>query len=122
MPPKPVRGSRIHILGTAYKRDIDDVRESPALDIILLLKRLGAAITYSDPFVRKIHIDSQMLESQEMLPSVEAADCVVIVTDHSGCGLSIRCRAQPADCRYAERAQGIPFGQDRAAMRRAVLS
>jgi UDP-N-acetyl-D-glucosamine dehydrogenase len=81
---KPVRGSRIHILGAAYKRDIDDVRESPALDVILLLKRLGASITYSDPFVRKIHIDSHMLESQDMLPAVEAADCVVIVTDHSG--------------------------------------
>lgn len=81
---KPVRGSRIHILGTAYKRDIDDVRESPALDIILLLKRLGASITYSDPYVRKIHIDSHVLESQEMLPAVEAADCVVIITDHSG--------------------------------------
>jgi UDP-N-acetyl-D-glucosamine dehydrogenase len=81
---KPVRGSHVHILGTAYKRDIDDVRESPALDIILLLRRLGASVTYSDPYVRKIHIDSDVLESQEMPPAVETADCVVIVTDHSG--------------------------------------
>lgn len=81
---KPVRGSRIHILGAAYKRDIDDVRESPALDIILLLRRLGASVTYSDPFVQKIHIDSDIMQSQDLMPAVEAADCVLIITDHSG--------------------------------------
>ena len=81
---KPVRGSRIHILGTAYKRNIDDVRESPALDIILLLQRLGATVTYSDPFIPKIQINGATLESQEVLPCVEAADCVVVVTDHTG--------------------------------------
>ncbi len=48
---KPVRGSRIHVLGAAYKRDIDDIRESPALDIMLLLKRRGALVTFSDPYV-----------------------------------------------------------------------
>ena len=48
---KPVKGSHIHILGVAYKKNIDDVRESPALDIMLLLKRRGARLTYSDPYV-----------------------------------------------------------------------
>jgi UDP-N-acetyl-D-glucosamine dehydrogenase len=81
---KPVRGSRIHVLGTAYKRDIDDVRESPALDIIVLLQRLGANVTFSDPFVQKIRLNDTYLQAQDMLSSVEAADCVVIVTDHSG--------------------------------------
>ncbi len=81
---KPVRGSHVHVLGAAYKRDIDDVRESPALDIILILRRLGARVTFSDPHVRKIQIDGATLDAQEMLPAVEAADCVVIVTDHSG--------------------------------------
>ena len=81
---KPVRGSRVHILGTAYKRNIDDVRESPALDIILLLQRLGATVTFSDPFVHKLYINGANLESQDMLPCVETADCVVIVTDHTG--------------------------------------
>ncbi len=81
---KPVRGSHVHVLGTAYKRDIDDVRESPALDIILLLRRRGAHVTFSDPHVKKIQIDDATFEAQEMLPAVEAADCVVIVTDHSG--------------------------------------
>jgi len=81
---KPVRGSHVHILGTAYKRDIDDVRESPALDIVMLLQRRGARVTFSDPFVSKIHINGDVLEAQEMLPAVESADCVVIVTDHTG--------------------------------------
>jgi UDP-N-acetyl-D-glucosamine dehydrogenase len=80
---KPVRGSHIHVLGTAYKRDIDDARESPALDIILLLQRRGATVTFSDPFIRKVHINGTSLESQDVMPSVKAADCVVIVTDHT---------------------------------------
>jgi len=80
---KPVRGSHVHILGAAYKRDIDDVRESPALDIIQLLQRMGARVTFSDPHVANIRINDTTLEAQQMLPSIEAADCVVIVTDHS---------------------------------------
>lgn len=81
---KPVRGSHVHVLGAAYKKDIDDVRESPALDIIVLLQRMGARVTFSDPHVRHISINNSTLEAQEMLPAVEAADCVVIVTDHKG--------------------------------------
>jgi UDP-N-acetyl-D-glucosamine dehydrogenase len=81
---KSVRGSHIHILGTAYKKNIDDVRESPALDIILLLQRLGATVTFSDPFVPRLQANGVTLESQDLLPSVDKADCVVIVTDHSG--------------------------------------
>ena len=81
---KPVRGSRIHILGVAYKRDIDDVRESPALDILLLLKQLGAVVTYSDPFVPELKTNGVTLFSQPLLPAVTEADCVLIVTDHSG--------------------------------------
>ncbi|MBV9761628.1 MAG: nucleotide sugar dehydrogenase [Acidobacteriaceae bacterium] len=81
---KPVRGSHVHVLGVAYKRDIDDVRESPALDIILLLQRRGARVTFSDPFVPRIQSDGEVLEAQEMFDSIASADCVVIVTDHSG--------------------------------------
>lgn len=80
---KPVRGSRVHIVGIAYKKDIDDVRESPALDIIHLLGRLGASISFSDPFVQSVQVDGASLPSQDLLPSVEKADCVVIVTNHS---------------------------------------
>jgi len=81
---KPVRGSNVHVLGIAYKRNIDDVRESPALDIMMLLERLGAKVTYSDPFVPSVNLNAVVMKSQVMLPSVAAADCVVIVTDHTG--------------------------------------
>jgi UDP-N-acetyl-D-glucosamine dehydrogenase len=80
---KPLRGSRVHILGVAYKRDIEDVRESPALDVIQLLQRRGALITFSDPYVRSLHVDGTNLQSQEPDAGVEAADCVVIITNHS---------------------------------------
>lgn len=81
---KPVRGSRIHILGVAYKRDIDDVRESPALDIIHLLQRMGAVVSYSDPYVPSIALDGTELRSTEVLDGVKEADCAVVLTDHSG--------------------------------------
>jgi UDP-N-acetyl-D-glucosamine dehydrogenase len=81
---KSVRGSKIHVLGIAYKRDIDDVRESPALDIMMLLDRLGAQVSYSDPYVASVQLSGTMLYTQEMLSSVSASDCVVIVTDHTG--------------------------------------
>jgi UDP-N-acetyl-D-glucosamine dehydrogenase len=80
---KPLKGSKIHVLGVAYKRDIDDVRESPALDIILLLKKRGALVTFSDAFVPKLHGDGLELESQDVLAASAAADCVMLVTDHT---------------------------------------
>ena len=78
---KPVKGSRIHILGVAYKRDIDDVRESPALDIIHLLLRRGATISYSDPYVPEVSIDGCVIKAGGETELLEA-DCVLIVTDH----------------------------------------
>ena len=79
---KPVKGSRIHIMGVAYKRDIEDIRESPSLDVILLLQRLGAVVTYSDPYVPTLHLDGLSLEASPE-DAAAAADCVVVVTDHS---------------------------------------
>jgi UDP-N-acetyl-D-glucosamine dehydrogenase len=79
---KPVRGSRIHILGVAYKRNIDDVRESPALDVLLLLKRMGGELSYSDPFVPVLHLDGFDLFAQPE-EAASNADCVIIITDHS---------------------------------------
>ncbi|MDQ2947663.1 MAG: nucleotide sugar dehydrogenase [Acidobacteriota bacterium] len=81
---KALRGSHVHVLGVAYKRDIDDVRESPALDIMHLLSQRGAKVTYSDPFVQSLRIDSEELRTENAQTMVLAADCVVIVTDHSG--------------------------------------
>jgi UDP-N-acetyl-D-glucosamine dehydrogenase len=79
---KPVKGSRIHILGVAYKRDIADWRESPAVDIIHLLQRRGAEMSYSDPYVPVVSLDGQHWASYDFARGVEEADCVVIVTDH----------------------------------------
>ena len=81
---KPVRGSHVHILGVAYKRDIDDVRESPALDMIHLLSCRGAKVTFSDPHVARIRVDGgKELLAEETLQACSEADCVVIVTDHA---------------------------------------
>jgi len=80
---KAVKGSRIHIFGIAYKRNIDDMRESPALDVILLLKKLGAQVSYSDPYVPEVRLDGIDLISQDALASAKQADCCVIITDHS---------------------------------------
>jgi UDP-N-acetyl-D-glucosamine dehydrogenase len=81
---KPVRGSHVHVMGVAYKRNIDDVRESPALDIIHLLSQRGAEVTYSDPFVPKVRIDhGGDLTARDNAAMCASADCVVIVTDHA---------------------------------------
>ena len=80
---KAVKGASIHIFGIAYKRNIDDMRESPALDVILLLKKLGAEVSYSDPYVPEVKLDSIDLRSQDALSSAKKADCCVIITDHS---------------------------------------
>src|SRR2546427_1193270 len=81
---KPVNGSRIHLYGVAYKRDVNDMRESPALDIIELLARRGAIISYSDPYVPALKEGTHSLEA---LAEAEALhrrpDCVVLCTDHS---------------------------------------
>src|SRR3954462_5810790 len=81
---KAVREASVLVLGVAYKRDIDDIRESPALDIIRLLEGQGARVTYSDPYVPKFREDGQEFKSVELTPeAVAAADCVMVVTDHT---------------------------------------
>ncbi len=82
---KAVRGSRILVLGVAYKRDIDDVRESPALDVIRLLEDRGAHVEFHDPFVAEFreeeHVRKGVAMSDDML---RWADAVVVITDHQG--------------------------------------
>jgi UDP-N-acetyl-D-glucosamine dehydrogenase len=82
---KAINGSKLLILGVAYKKDIDDVRESPALDIIELLQGKGAEVSYHDPFAPSIQIGEHTLKSVPIDKSqaVEGYDCVVVVTDHS---------------------------------------
>ncbi|MEO6056910.1 MAG: nucleotide sugar dehydrogenase [Gemmatimonadales bacterium] len=81
---KAVRGAGVLVLGVAYKRDIDDIRESPALDIIRLLKGQGAQVSYSDPHVPTFAEDGHEFRSVPLTPeAVAAADCIMIVTDHT---------------------------------------
>lgn len=79
---KALKGSKVHVLGVAYKKDIDDVRESPALDIIHLLTERGAKITYSDPYVKDLKHEGWNLKSIDPVKGTAAADCAVIVTNH----------------------------------------
>ena len=81
---KPVLDSRILVVGVSYKRDIGDVRESPAIDVIELLEGLGAEVEYHDPFVPELKEDGISRTSVDCTDEVlERADCVVIITDHS---------------------------------------
>ena len=80
---KALNGSHVHIVGVAYKRDIDDVRESPALDIIHVLNKRGARVTYSDPYVPSLRVDGIQLTASSLQDELSRADCVVIVTDHT---------------------------------------
>ena len=82
---KALNGSRILVLGAAYKPDIDDVRESPALDVIGLLRRKGAQVEYHDPYIPHIHHEAdgwRMDSITDLMNSVAAADGVVIITNH----------------------------------------
>lgn len=85
---KPIRGSRICLLGMAYKKDVDDPRESPSFELMELLFERGAVVTYSDPHIPKLrpmrHYDVPDMTSQELTPEFLASqDCVIIATDHS---------------------------------------
>jgi UDP-N-acetyl-D-glucosamine dehydrogenase len=89
---KSIKGSKILILGVAYKKDIDDMRESPALSVIDLLRSRGAEVVYHDDFVEEVTFDhaytigdGEPLYNQELTDELlESADCVVICTEHSG--------------------------------------
>jgi UDP-N-acetyl-D-glucosamine dehydrogenase len=80
---KPLRGSKVLVLGVAYKADIDDVRESPSLDIMETLQQDGVAVSFADPHVPSIKFRGKTLKSKPLTPStLRAADCVVIATAH----------------------------------------
>ncbi|HEX8248535.1 MAG TPA: nucleotide sugar dehydrogenase [Pyrinomonadaceae bacterium] len=89
---KSVKGAKILILGVAYKKDIDDMRESPALSVIDLLRSRGAQVFYHDPFVPEVHFDhaytigagDPLYNSDLTDDLIKSSDCVVICTEHSG--------------------------------------
>jgi UDP-N-acetyl-D-glucosamine dehydrogenase len=80
---RSVKGSNVLVVGVTYKKDIDDVRESPALDILRILEARGAKISYHDPYVPSLEWNGGTLKSVDLLPAVREAHVVLIVTDHS---------------------------------------
>lgn len=100
---KSVKGSKILILGVAYKKDIDDMRESPALSVIDLLRSRGAEVIYHDPFVPEVTFDhaytigdGEPLYNQELTDDlINSADCVVICTEHSAIDYTKVCELAP---------------------------
>lgn len=103
---KPINGSRILVLGVAYKRDIDDVRESPALDVMGLLDEKGAQVVYHDPYVPEVRDNGRVRQGVELSEQELAlADCVVIITDHRTLDYAdvVRCAKLVVDTRNATR-------------------
>jgi UDP-N-acetyl-D-glucosamine dehydrogenase len=81
---KPVKGSQVLVLGVAYKKNVSDMRESPALDIIHLLESKGAQVAYHDPHVPAFQHDGmEMVSVADLATALGQADCVILVTDHS---------------------------------------
>lgn len=81
---KALNGSSVLVLGAAYKPDIDDLRESPALDVIGLLEKKGAQVSYHDPLIPHLHHDGWELSSvPDLMKAVNHSDCLVIITNHS---------------------------------------
>ena len=80
---KSIRGSKVLILGVAYKKNVSDCRESPALDVMRMLSEKGALLSYNDPLVPSLKMNGGVLKSVDLIPAViESQDCTIILTDH----------------------------------------
>ncbi len=111
---KPVRGSQVLVLGAAYKPDIDDVRESPALDVMELLLAKGAVLHYHDPHVPEVKLGEHLHRSRPLTAELlSQTDCVVITTDHHDIDYALVSRSVPlvVDTRNATRS--LPPGMAR---------
>lgn len=109
---KPVKGSRVLVIGVAYKRDINDVRESPALGIVDQLMHKGAEVSYHDPFIPEMTLDGRGSLAGVPLAdeTLSACDCAIIVTDHSDVDYARVLRLAPlvVDTRNVTRKLGLP--------------
>lgn len=107
---KALRGARVLVLGVAYKRDVDDLRESPALDVMIVLRAKGAKLAYHDPLIPALRLGEEWMRSVG-LEEGEASryDCVVIITDHSVLDYARVVREAPVivDARNAIRSRGL---------------
>jgi UDP-N-acetyl-D-glucosamine dehydrogenase len=109
---KAMKGSKILVLGVAYKRDIDDVRESPALGIVDQLMHKGAEVSYHDPYIEEMRLDGKgTLKGIELTDeALSASDCAVIVTDHTKVdyGRVLKLAPLVIDTRNVTRKLGMP--------------
>jgi len=114
---KPVSGSKILVLGIAYKKDIDDVRESPSMALIELLQARGAEVSYNDPHVAATHPmrhHNLGMTSRELTPQLlRSVDCVLVATAHSAYDWQMICREAPlvVDTRNATTGVEAPEGK-----------
>lgn len=92
---KPTKGSRVHLVGVAYKRNVADTRESPALDIAALLARRGAHLSYSDPYVPSIRAGALQLQRAPLDEAARSCDIAVILADHDGVDYAALLRVAP---------------------------
>ncbi|HEX8229349.1 MAG TPA: nucleotide sugar dehydrogenase [Chloroflexia bacterium] len=112
---KPVRGSRVLVLGVAYKKDVSDIRESPAMDIIMLLQEKGAQVSYHDPHVPAFHHETlEMASVTDLEVALRENDCTMIVTDHSSYDWSLIHRRAKllVDTRHALGTKPEPAGAE----------
>ncbi|MGH7825287.1 MAG: nucleotide sugar dehydrogenase [Candidatus Binatia bacterium] len=103
---KSLKGSKILALGVTYKRDANDIRESPALEVMRGLQAKGALVSYADPFVSTLTLDDTTMESMDMVPEVfQSMDCAVVLTDHTSFDYGMIVAHSPliVDCRNALR-------------------
>jgi len=106
-----LRGANLLALGVAYKRDVNDVRESPALEVLHTLHKKGALLRYADPYVPHVEVHGTELHAVELTPEVLSdADCVVMLTDHAAFDADLIVKHSPliVDCRNAFRNFGDP--------------
>ena len=108
---KAVNGSRVHVFGIAYKRDVNDMRESPALDIMELLTRRGATVTYTDPYIPTFEHGTLSLSSVDVATAAGACDCALIVTDHKVFNYSEIAEAFPLIVDTRNALKGIESGK-----------
>src|SRR5262249_44853321 len=109
---RTLSGARVHVLGVTYKRDVNDVRESPALEIMTLLADRGAQISYSDPFVSSLMIAGRLLNSKPLTDAVlGSADVAVIVTNHSQFDYGFIARTAPMVFDLRNATQGVSGNQ-----------
>jgi UDP-N-acetyl-D-glucosamine dehydrogenase len=110
---RALNGAQVLVLGVAYKPDTDDVRQSPALDVIAELLARKANVSYADPYVPELTVGERRLRAVALTPpALQAADCVVITTDHAGFDWDlVRQHARlVVDTRNALRGQTRPGG------------